>query len=146
MNAADDYTPPADTGRHIAERSCGCVDCTEGRTLAQARLRATRPGGGAVTDLHNIYNPDHEAWKDRALCADPAEADRQGITVTEMSALFFPERGESTRPAKAICAACPVRADCLNYALDNHILHGLWGGFSERARRRMRRTRKDPAA
>jgi WhiB family redox-sensing transcriptional regulator len=55
--------------------------------------------------------------------------------------LFFPDRGESTEPAKAVCAACPVRAECLDYALTNGERFGVWGGASERERRALRRDR-----
>jgi WhiB family redox-sensing transcriptional regulator len=55
--------------------------------------------------------------------------------------IFFPERGASTREAKAICAACKVKTECLNYALDNGEKFGIWGGTSERERRRLRRAR-----
>ena len=62
-------------------------------------------------------------WTDRALCA---EVDTD---------LFFPDKGESTVPAKKICLACEVRAQCLDYALANHERFGVWGGLSERQRR-----------
>ena len=52
--------------------------------------------------------------------------------------LFFPERGESTREAKAVCDTCPVRSDCLDWAIDTQQKHGIWGGRSERERRRIR--------
>lgn len=55
--------------------------------------------------------------------------------------IFFPERGASTKEAKAICAACAVRESCLEYALDNGEKFGIWGGTSERERRRLRRIR-----
>ena len=55
--------------------------------------------------------------------------------------LFFPERGASTREAKAVCAGCEVRVDCLEYALANGEKFGIWGGLSERERRRLRRQR-----
>jgi len=55
--------------------------------------------------------------------------------------IFFPERGASTREAKSICNACEVRADCLDYALENSEKFGIWGGTSERERRRLRRQR-----
>ena len=68
-------------------------------------------------------------WMDRANCAgvDPE--------------LFFPDRGASTREAKAVCQACVVRVECLDYALDHSEKHGIWGGRSERERRRMREAR-----
>lgn len=66
-------------------------------------------------------------WWDRAACRgmDPA--------------MFFPERGDAVDAAKAICAQCPVRIECLDYALDHKIRHGVWGGMSERQREKVRR-------
>ncbi|MCL4449452.1 MAG: WhiB family transcriptional regulator [Actinobacteria bacterium] len=55
--------------------------------------------------------------------------------------LFFPERGASTREAKAVCRGCIVRGECLEYALKNGERFGIWGGTSERERRRIRRAR-----
>lgn len=55
--------------------------------------------------------------------------------------LFFPERGASTREAKGVCAGCEVRVECLEYALRNSEKFGIWGGMSERERRRIRRAR-----
>ena len=55
--------------------------------------------------------------------------------------LFFPERGASTREAKAVCRSCEVRVDCLEYALAHGEKFGIWGGLSERERRRVRRHR-----
>lgn len=55
--------------------------------------------------------------------------------------LFFPERGGSTREAKEVCRGCVVREECLQYALENGEKFGIWGGMSERERRRLRRRR-----
>jgi len=55
--------------------------------------------------------------------------------------LFFPERGASTKEAKSVCKGCVVREDCLEYALANGEKFGIWGGLSERERRRLRRQR-----
>jgi WhiB family redox-sensing transcriptional regulator len=55
--------------------------------------------------------------------------------------LFFPERGASTREAKEVCRGCVVRDNCLEYALDSGEKFGIWGGMSERERRRLRRAR-----
>jgi WhiB family redox-sensing transcriptional regulator len=49
--------------------------------------------------------------------------------------LFYPERGQSAGPARQICATCPVRQPCLEYALSNRIISGIWGGLTERERR-----------
>lgn len=53
--------------------------------------------------------------------------------------LMFPERGESLAPAKAICRECSVKAECLDYALRVPEVFGVWGGVSERERRRLRK-------
>ncbi|MGO2139571.1 MAG: WhiB family transcriptional regulator [Leucobacter sp.] len=67
------------------------------------------------------------AWQSDALCAqtDPES--------------FFPEKGGSTREAKRICESCEVRSECLDYALENDERFGIWGGLSERERRKLRR-------
>jgi WhiB family redox-sensing transcriptional regulator len=67
------------------------------------------------------------AWQVDSLCAQ-----------TDPEA-FFPEKGGSTRDAKKICASCDVRAQCLEYALQNDERFGIWGGLSERERRKLRR-------
>jgi WhiB family redox-sensing transcriptional regulator len=55
--------------------------------------------------------------------------------------LFFPERGSSTREAKEVCRGCVVRSECLEFAIANSEKFGIWGGMSERERRRVRRAR-----
>lgn len=56
--------------------------------------------------------------------------------------LFFPERGQSTLEAKEVCRTCVIREACLEYALSAVEKHGIWGGMSERERRRIRRQRR----
>lgn len=69
---------------------------------------------------------DPNAWFKQARCVDvPTE-------------VFFPGQGDSTAPARAICAKCPVRHPCLEYALSERIKHGIFGGLSERERRKIR--------
>jgi len=53
--------------------------------------------------------------------------------------IFFPERGGSSKAARAVCRDCPVKAECLRYALANREQFGIWGGTSERERRRLRK-------
>jgi len=60
--------------------------------------------------------------------------------------VFFPDRGESLEPAKQVCAGCVVRDECLEHALRNGERFGVWGGTSERERRRIRRQRRTAAA
>ena len=77
------------------------------------------------------FDPEPEVpsdqWQDRALCAQ-----------TDPEA-FFPEKGGSTREAKKICLGCEVRHECLEYALEHDERFGIWGGLSERERRRLKR-------
>ncbi|MBA2311463.1 MAG: WhiB family transcriptional regulator [Actinobacteria bacterium] len=68
-------------------------------------------------------------WQGKARCA---EADPE---------IFFPERGGSSKAARAVCDGCDVRAQCLEYALNNKEQFGIWGGTSERERRRLRKER-----
>ena len=77
--------------------------------------------------LNAAEDVEEASWQERALCArtDP-EA-------------FFPEKGGSTREAKKVCVGCEVRAECLDYALGNDERFGIWGGLSERERRRLKR-------
>jgi WhiB family redox-sensing transcriptional regulator len=69
------------------------------------------------------------SWQRRALCAQ-----------TDPEA-FFPEKGGSTREAKMVCGSCEVRAECLAYALENDERFGIWGGCSERERRKLKQRR-----
>jgi WhiB family redox-sensing transcriptional regulator len=93
------------------------------------------PSDRAVSDPFgvDVYATDpwgQEAerdWQERALCAQ-----------TDPEA-FFPEKGGSTREAKKICTGCEVRAECLEYALAHDERFGIWGGLSERERRKLRK-------
>ncbi|WP_390623379.1 WhiB family transcriptional regulator [Subtercola endophyticus] len=67
------------------------------------------------------------AWQSDSLCAQ-----------TDPEA-FFPEKGGSTRDAKRICQSCEVKSQCLEYALQNDERFGIWGGLSERERRKLRK-------
>ena len=67
------------------------------------------------------------AWMDDALCAQ---------VDTE---LFFPEQGKSSREARKVCRSCPVKKECLEWSLKTGQRFGVWGGMSERQRRKMRR-------
>jgi WhiB family redox-sensing transcriptional regulator len=57
-------------------------------------------------------------------------------------AVFFPSDGTGVQEAVAICAGCPVKSPCLEYALANRIQHGVFGGESERSRDRILRQRR----
>jgi WhiB family transcriptional regulator, redox-sensing transcriptional regulator len=57
-------------------------------------------------------------------------------------ATFFPSDGVGVDKARKICAGCPVTDPCLEYALEHRIDHGVWGGCSERERRRILKRRR----
>ena len=80
-----------------------------------------------LTDATSIdYDQDVDGeWQTRALCA---ETDPE---------VFFPEKGGSTKAAKQVCKACIVRDDCLEWALETGERFGIWGGLSERERRKL---------
>lgn len=78
-------------------------------------------------DFDGLFEAVEDQWQDRALCAQ-----------TDPEA-FFPEKGGSTREAKRICQGCEVKGECLEYALHNDERFGIWGGLSERERRRLKR-------
>jgi WhiB family redox-sensing transcriptional regulator len=86
----------------------------------EARMES---GGTVVLDL--LGNAPE--WQERALCSQ-----------TDPEA-FFPEKGGSTREAKRICSRCEVKGECLEYALGHDERFGIWGGLSERERRRLKR-------
>lgn len=68
-------------------------------------------------------------WLERARC--------RGMNPD----IFHPTRGQPTKPATDICYLCPVRVECAEYAIAHSIKQGIWGGFSEHNRRKIRRAR-----
>jgi WhiB family redox-sensing transcriptional regulator len=66
----------------------------------------------------------------------------QGNCVHEPPSTFFPSDGVGVEIARRICQGCPVQQLCLEYALANRIEHGVWGGCSERERRRIQKRRR----
>jgi WhiB family redox-sensing transcriptional regulator len=110
------------------------------RTAIEFSLGAAGPllGREVIVPLaHVVVRPadfGDLVWQDKALCAqvDPE--------------IFFPEKGGSTRDPKRVCRSCEVRAECLEYALENDERFGIWGGLSERERRRVKRQVGDEPA
>ncbi|MDV6011558.1 WhiB family transcriptional regulator [Haloechinothrix sp. LS1_15] len=91
-------------------------------------MRWTENSDREVDVLADLFGLEQEQdWQERALCAQ-----------TDPEA-FFPEKGGSTREAKRICQGCEVRAECLEYALAHDERFGIWGGLSERERRKLRK-------
>jgi WhiB family redox-sensing transcriptional regulator len=66
----------------------------------------------------------------------------QGNCRDHSPSTFFPSDGVGVEVARRICATCPVQGPCLEYALRNRVDHGVWGGTSERERRRIARQRR----
>ena len=93
-------------------------------------MAQTIGGKGTNVEIVELMSGmEDRGWQARANC--------MGVDPD----LFFPERGASTREAKEVCRGCVAREDCLEYALDNGEKFGIWGGMSERERRRLRRAR-----
>lgn len=90
----------------------------------------SRPHPGITIDAH----VPEQHWQHRAIC--------RGLS----SELFFPNDKAGSAAAKAVCAGCPVRAECLEYALAFREKHGVWGGTSEHERRRIAARRRQHAA
>ena len=84
---------------------------------------------GAIVRGLPDQDPAARSWQSKANClgVDPE--------------LFFPERGASTREAKEVCRGCVVQSECLEYAIAHGEKFGIWGGLSERERRKVRRSR-----
>ena len=66
-------------------------------------------------------------WTEQSACKDIDKS------------VFFPSTYGGVKKAKAICATCPVSAECLQYATDNDLNYGVWGGLGEGDRERLRR-------
>ncbi|SDP05040.1 transcription factor WhiB [Nakamurella panacisegetis] len=109
---------------NLGDASAGEVFIDLGRRSVE-NVQAVDFGSEIGTDL---LTGDEADWHERALCAQ-----------TDPEA-FFPEKGGSTREAKKICTGCEVRSECLSYALANDERFGIWGGLSERERRRLKRS------
>ncbi len=85
------------------------------------------------SELIDVLAVGSLGWKDYANCLGANED------------LFFPDRGASTRTAKQICSECQVRLECLEYAVTRGEKFGIWGGLSERERRKIRKQRAQEA-
>jgi WhiB family transcriptional regulator, redox-sensing transcriptional regulator len=83
-----------------------------------------------ITQQEGVEADLATSWMLRARCRDLPPA------------VFFPSDGVGVEVASRYCAECPVKVECLEYALEHHIDHGVWGGASERARRRMAHRRR----
>jgi WhiB family redox-sensing transcriptional regulator len=121
--------------RTSPERAAGSVEpaAATGRRRNSEPIRAPlRMGGGTL----EVPVPEPETL-------DPATAwMRDGNCRAYPPAVFFPSDGAGVEVARRICESCPVRALCLEYALEQRVEHGVWGGCSERERRRIAKRRR----
>lgn len=84
------------------------------------------PAAIALASLFEWFDPAlkrEQGWKLEAAC------------LVEPKDLFYPDRGQSAQPAKIICSTCPVRVQCLRYAIEGREWWGIWGGTNEKERR-----------
>ena len=102
---------------------------SEGLSVVPAPAVPSEPPACELAGFDDLLEPGEGEllWQERALCAQ-----------TDPEA-FFPEKGGSTREAKKVCLTCDVRAECLDYALANDERFGIWGGLSERERRKLKK-------
>lgn len=89
-----------------------------------------RSGNSTVIDKNFNKLDTTEDWRLLRECKDSD------------TKIFFPDRGNGLAIAKEICKNCVVREECLDYAINENIFHGVWGGTGERERMRIARQRK----
>jgi WhiB family redox-sensing transcriptional regulator len=94
-----------------------------------------------ISDAHLKDNLTNEGARDATIRSDDAWMLRSRCRDMAPE-IFFPYNGPGVAAAQRICTECTVRPECLDYALRNQIEQGIWGGTSERERRRIRRGRK----
>lgn len=98
--------------------------------LTARQDQRTKNAAAQIEALLRELGEDHPPagdgrWMTQSLCA---QSDPEA---------FFPDKGGSVRAVTAICSRCPVAQECLEFAIDNDIQHGIWGGLSTHARRRL---------
>lgn len=110
---------------------CRCDECRRANTDYRRQMRN---GERAAAPITRLAEP-RPFWFSFASCR-PEYADRP---LDEWVDMFFPTRGADLGPAREICAECPARDACADHALATSERHGVWGGTSEKDRRRLRR-------
>ncbi len=93
--------------------------------MVHEELVALMTGPDDHLSLLEEFLADRPPWRRHAACADADES-------------FLPELGQSAQPAKRVCATCPVKGPCLDYAVSLGLDHGVWGGTTPMERRRAR--------
>ena len=90
------------------------------------KSRTEQIGSSLEDTTREVFFPTAPTWQ------------HQGACLGTHPGLFFPERWQSTKPAKKICKNCEVKEECLQFALDIGERFGIWGGMSEKERRKFR--------
>ena len=108
----------------VSEQNGAETTETEPVTTIDSSESLGRSAVGSAVELR-ITTTKSTDWREKSLCAQ-----------TDPEA-FHPEKGGSTREAKRVCQSCDVREECLQWALDNNERYGIWGGLSERERRKL---------
>lgn len=112
------------------------------RTTAST-AKSPRPAAIAVTAAEPVSLSMSEPVQGPASDPDsPTGWMGEGNCRMYPPATFFPSDGVGVDRARRICVTCPVVETCLEYALDQRIEHGVWGGCSERERRRILKQRR----
>ena len=127
------------TGRPRFRRDCALVFYPVGMQLSEAVLDALMMPGDLPEVASVLQSPP---WMRRAACRDPVE----GVTWFPERGLGQPDAKAQAQAAKAVCDRCPVQRQCLDYALADDSLCGVWGGTTDGERTRMRREMRRAAA
>jgi WhiB family redox-sensing transcriptional regulator len=117
---------------HNDEPSGGSLGIERVEPLRQEATMTTTHDAGNQSPLPDPDSPT--AWMGQGLCRMYAPS------------VFFPSDGVGVEKARKICAGCPVKTECLEHALEHRIEHGVWGGASERERRRILKRMRDVSA
>lgn len=123
--------PPGATRRQPRSRPARPASVAHRATPASGEGTPSRTAA-LISELHPDESP--QSWRSEALCT---QADPEA---------FFPEKGQTGYAAKRICEECPVRPECLDFAMSVDDLHGIWGGLSDRQRYREKKRRQGSVA
>ncbi|WP_129662255.1 WhiB family transcriptional regulator [Rothia uropygialis] len=145
----DWYVDPADPSARGRETMGSLEDqATAFLAAAEDREKKTGPSNDSHENRVDLFSSDPDVLKMwQAAAGQYGTDDEEGELAWQADALcaqtdpeaFFPEKGGSTRDAKRVCSECPVSEACLDYALAKDERFGIWGGLSERERRRLRK-------
>jgi WhiB family transcriptional regulator, redox-sensing transcriptional regulator len=119
----------------VADRARCAVQSRRGRSDMDTRPTRRGPILARRVPIPNRY-PDIKLPEPPEFTMPPAVL-KYAACAGEDPDLFFPDgppASQNTAHAKAVCARCPVRDECLKWAIDNNQTHGIWGGLDENDR------------